>query len=148
MNFFCFLWTPVFYLFWAALRPSTTRDSYGLWALFLGSVFALVRFITGPWISPGTFGFSRWLSSLVDIVSLPALIPFLFFVLFTVFRTGPSRENREDPAGFALIWLIPEGVFRSLNRNGSHDPAFLVLVPVLWTALALGIPLFVRFLLQ
>jgi hypothetical protein len=145
MNFFCLLWAPLFYLFWVSLRPPQTKEPGGLWALFLGSVFALVRFITGPWISPGEFGFSRWLSALVDTVGLPALIPFPFFVLFAVFRPSPSSG---DTTGFALLWLIPEGILRSLSRTGSHDPVFLVLVPVLWTALALGISLFVRFLSQ
>jgi hypothetical protein len=130
-------------LFWVSLRPPTTKDSGGLWALLLGSAFALARFITGPWVSSGEFGLSRWLSALVDTVGLPALIPFPFFVLFALLRAGSSPE---DPAGFALLWLIPEGILRSLNRAGSHDPVFLTLVPVLWTALALGIPLFVRFL--
>lgn len=143
MNFFCLLWTPLFYLFWVSLRPPAARDPGGLWALLFGSAFALTRFITGPWVAPGEFGLSRWLSVLVDAVGLPALIPFLFFVLFAVFRAGSAPG---DPAGFALLWLIPEGILRSLNRAGSHDPVFLTLAPALWTALALGISLFIRFL--
>ncbi|MDR2743313.1 MAG: hypothetical protein LBB98_14350 [Treponema sp.] len=143
MNLFCLLWTPLFYFFWVSLSPPETQDSGGIWALLLGSAFALVRFITGPWISPGTFGFSRWLSALVDAAGLPALIPFLFFLLFVALKIIPSPE---DPAGFALLWLIPQGIFRSLIREGRHDPVFLALVPVLWTALALGMPFFVRFI--
>jgi multisubunit Na+/H+ antiporter MnhF subunit len=143
MNLFCLLWTPLFYLFWVSLRPPETHGSAGIWALLLGSVFALVRFITGPWVSPGTFGFSRWLSALVDTAGLPALVPFLFFGFFAALKIIPSPG---DPAGFALLWLIPQGIFRSFSRAGRRDPVFLVLVPVLWTALALGISFFVRFI--
>jgi hypothetical protein len=143
MNLFCLLWTPLFYFFWVSLRPPKTDSPGEAWGLLLGSAFALVRFTTGPWIFPGEFGFSRWLSALVDTVGLPALMPFLFFVLFSVFRIIPSiREG--DPAGFALLWLIPEGILRSVNRAGRHDPLFLTLVPMLWTAVAVGIPFFTR----
>jgi hypothetical protein len=143
MNLFCLLWAPLFYFFRISLGPSKTYRSGGAGALLLGSAFALTRFITGPWISPGEFGFSRWLSALVDTVGLPALIPFPFFVLFVLLKIVPSSG---DYAGFALLWLIPEGIVRSVARIGRNDPVSLVLVPVLWTALALGIPFFVRFI--
>lgn len=143
MNFFCFLWMPLFYFFWISLRPPTAANSGGVGALLLGSACALVRYITAPWISPGEFGFSRWLSTLVDTVSLPALLPLLFFALFSALNIIPAPG---DPVGFALLWLVPEGMFRSLNPAGRRDPVFLTLVPVLWTAIALGIPLFARFL--
>jgi hypothetical protein len=77
----------------------------------------------------------------VDTVGLPALAPFLFFALFTALKIIPSPG---DPAGFALLWLIPQGIFRSLSRAGRRDPVFLVLVPLLWTALALGTAFFCR----
>jgi hypothetical protein len=144
MNFFCLLWAPLFYLFWISLGPLNAVNSGGLAALFFGCVWAVVRYTTGPWIFPGEFGFSRWLSALVDTVGLPALAPFLFFVLFAALKITPSPGN---PSGFALLWLIPEGILRSISRAGRHDPVFLALVPVLWTSLALGIPFFVRILL-
>jgi hypothetical protein len=143
MNVFCLLWTPLFYFFWVSLMPSKTNGPAGAAALFLGSVFALSRFITGPWVSPGEFGFCRWLSALVDTAGLPALVPFLFFVFFAALKIIPPSG---DSAGFALLWLIPEGIFRSLSRAGRHDAVFLALVPMLWTALALGIPFFARFI--
>jgi hypothetical protein len=143
MNLFCFLWTPLFYFLWISLRPPKANNSGGAGALLLGSACALARYITGPWIDPGEFGFSRWLSALVDTVGLPALVPFLFFALFSALKIIPFPG---DPTGFALLWLVPEGIFRSVNPAGRYDPVFLTLVPVLWTAIALGIPFFVRFL--
>jgi hypothetical protein len=143
MNLFCLLWAPLFYFFWVSLKPLNVNNPGGPGALLLGSVCALVR-LTSPWVSPGEFGFSRWLSALVDTVGLPALLPFLFFVLFSALKIIPSPGN---PPGFALIWLIPEGILRSVSRSGRREPVFLVLVPLLWTALALGIPFFARLLL-
>jgi hypothetical protein len=145
MNLFCLLWIPLFYFFWAALTPAETTSPGGVWALLLGSAFTLTRFITGPWVSLGEFGLFRWLSALVDTVGLPALMPLLFFVLFVFLKVVPSSE---DPTGFALLWLIPEGILRSISRNGRHDAVFLVLVPLLWTAVTVGMPFFVRVILD
>jgi hypothetical protein len=145
MNLFCLLWMPLFYCFWVSLVPAKTGGPGNVWALLLGSVFALIRFMTGPWVSSGDFGLSRWFSALVDTAGLPALLPLLFFVFFTVFKIIPSSD---DPAGFALLWLIPGGIFRSVSRSGRHDPVFLVLVPLLWTAIAVGVPFFFRIILD
>jgi hypothetical protein len=136
---------PLFYFFWVSLVPAKTGGPGNVLALSLGSVFALIRFITGPWIFSGGFGFSRWLSALVDTAGLPALLPLLFFVFFAVLKIIPAPG---DPAGFALIWLIPGGIIHSVSRSGRHDPVFLVLIPLLWTAIAVGIPFFVRILLD
>jgi hypothetical protein len=141
MNLFCLLWTPLFYIFWVSLAPEKTRSPGGVGALLLGSAFTLVQFLSGPWIAPGEFGLSRWLSALVDVIGLPALLPFLFFALFVLFRIVPVDA---DPVDFALLWLIPGGILRSVSRSGIHDPVFLVLVPLLRTAVVVGLALFIR----
>jgi hypothetical protein len=141
MNLFCLLWTPLFYIFWVSLTPEKTRSPGAVGALLLGSAFTLVQFVSGSWIAPGEFGLSRWLNALVDVIGLPALLPFLVFALFALLRIVPRDA---DPVDFALLWLIPGGVLRSVSRSGIHDPVFLVLIPLLRTAVVVGLGFFIR----
>jgi hypothetical protein len=144
MSLFCLLWMPLFYLF----RRSLSRDnppSGGVWALLLGGITALVQFFLGNLINPGGFGLSRWLNACIDIIALPAVLPFLVYPVFIVFRflSGPF-----DFANFALLWLIPGAAIRAVNWSAENDPALLVLAPLLWTAVALGIPFFIDLILR
>ena len=141
MSFFCLLWVPLFYL----LRNSVCggNGSGGVWALLLGSITAIVQFFLGDLISPGGFGFSRWLFGFIDIVSLPALIPLFLCALIFIFR-GFSGDV--DFAGFALLWLIPVAALRALSWSSLNDPILLVMVPLLWTALAAGISFFINWM--
>ena len=139
MSFFCLLWVPLFYL----LRRSFTGggSSGGVWALLLGSITAIIQFFLGYLVSPGGFGFSRWLFGFIDIVSLPALVPLVLYVLLYFFR-GFSAEA--DFANFCLLWLIPVAALRALSWSSSGDSILLIMVPLLWTALAVGIPFFIK----
>jgi hypothetical protein len=140
MSFFCFMWMPFFYFF----RRSLTDGDGGagsVLALLLGSIVAIFRFFLGALVRPGGFGISRWISGFVDIVSLPALVPLvvcLFFILFRFFAGTPDFVN------FTLLWFIPAAALRALSWSSQNDPILLVLVPLLWTAIALGIPLFIN----
>jgi hypothetical protein len=138
MSLFCLLWIPLFYLF----RHSLSQDnppSGGVWALLLGSIAALIQFFLGNLVNPGGFGLSRWVSACIDIIALPAVLPLLVYPVFIVFRflSGPF-----DFSNFALLWLIPGAAFRALSWSAGRDPTLLVLAPLLWTAIALGIPFF------
>jgi hypothetical protein len=141
MVLFCLLWAPLVYLLRTSLSGEYRNSTGGVWALVLGTAVALAQFFTGPLILPGGFGFSRWLSVLVDVIGLPALLPFLFFGLFTLLRvfSGPG-----DMANFVLLWLVPEGILRALTWSAQNEPIRLVLTPLLWTAVALGVPFFFR----
>jgi hypothetical protein len=143
MSFFCLLWPPLFYFFWISLGPEKNFGAGGVWAILLGSVVALVQFFFGPIIKAGGFGWSRWFSALVDIVTLPALLPFLVYALFSALRIFSGSV---DMTNFALLWLIPGAVFRSVSWSAQNDPTLLILVPLLWTAIALGIPFFFNML--
>ena len=113
-----------------------------VWALFAGSIVALFQFLNGPLVAPGGFGFSRWASGFVDIVALPVLVPlFLYLLLFCLkFLSG-----NVDFAGFALVWIIPGAIVRSLTWGYiQRDFILLVVVPVLWTAIAVGISFFIK----
>jgi len=139
MSFFCFLWIPLFYLFWRSIT-GTNAASGGVLALLAGSIVALLQFFLGAMVEPGGFGLSRWLSGCIDIVVLPAIAPLLIYlVLFSLkITTGTT-----DFANFALLWLIPGGAIRALTWSSQHDPILLVLVPVLWTSIAIGAPFFI-----
>jgi hypothetical protein len=139
MSLFCFLWMPLFYLFWRSLAASGAEGSGEIWALLLGSVVAFVRFLLGSFIGPGAFGFSRWLSACVDIVALPAALPLLACVLLVRLRMLGGAVNY---ANFALLWLIPGAAMRAVGWSALKDPSLLMLAPALWTAIAVGVPFF------
>ena len=85
---------------------------------------------------------SRWMSGFVDIVVLPVLVPLLVYLLFFALKIVAGSA---DFAGFALLWIMPGAVVRSLTWSAiQHDLILLVLVPVLWTAVAVGVPFFIN----
>jgi hypothetical protein len=135
------LWVPFFYL----LRRSFYADnsSGSVWALLLGSITAIIQFFLGNIISPGGFGFSRWIFGFVDIVSLPVLIPLFICFLMFLFR---GFSGNAGFANFILLWLIPVGAFRALSWSSYSEPIVLVAVPLLWTALAAGISFFINWM--
>lgn len=131
---------PLFYLFRRAVFAGESGAG-GVWALLLGSVTAIFQFFLGALVYPGGFGFSRWVSGFVDIVSLPVLIPLVVYLLFIVFRVFAGTA---DFTNFTLLWLIPGGALRAVSWSALSDPILLVLVPLLWTASAIGIPFFIN----
>jgi hypothetical protein len=137
MSLFCLLWTPLFYLFRRSISRGGEAVSGGIWALLLGSLVALLQFFLGALINPGGFGFSRWLSGCVDIVVLPVLLPLLIYLVLTSLRLFSGNA---DFTSFSLLWLIPGGALRAVSWSAQRDPILLVLVPLLWTVLAAGIP--------
>ena len=137
MSLFCFLWTPLLYLFWRSIAG--TGSSGEVWALLLGSVAACVRFLSGSFIRPGAFGLSRWISACVDIVALPAALPLLACLLLVRLRVLRGAVNY---AGFALLWLVPGAALRAVSWSALNDPSLLILTPVLRTAIAAGVPFF------
>jgi len=140
MGFFCLLWMPLFYRFWRAI---TGHNAYagGVWAILAGSIVAMIQFFLGNFIDPGGFGLSRWISSCIDIVTLPALAPILIYLFLISFKL---ISGEADFANFALLWLIPGGAIRALSWSSAGDPVLLALVPVLWTAIAVGVPFFIN----
>ena len=144
MSFFCFLWLPLFYLFWRSVTGSISAAG-GVWALILGSIIALVQFFLGTLIDPGDFGFSRWVSGFVEIIALPALAP---IVIYFILASLKIISGSLDFANFTLLWLIPGAAIRAVSWSSLNDPILLILVPVLWTAIAVGIPFFITLILE
>lgn len=144
MSIFCLLWTPFFYLFWRSVSGSRHLAG-GVWAVLGGCIAALLRMFLGSIVDPGEFGVSRWLNACVDIVVLPALAPFLVYlvIIFSKFISGPY-----DFANFAQLWLIPCAAIRALSWSSQNDPIQLILVPVLWTAISVGVSFLIDLLLK
>jgi hypothetical protein len=140
MSFFCFLWAPFVYLFWRSLADDSERGG-GAWALVLGSLAALVQFFLGAFISPGGFGLSRWVSACIDIVALPAAFPFILCFVFAGLRIIPADSNFTH---LAFLWLIPIAALRALNWSAQSSPLLLIVVPILWTSVVIGMGFFVR----
>jgi len=143
MSIFCLLWMPLFYLFRRAFTGGGGSGS--VWALLLGSITAILQFLLGYLVSPGGFEFSRWFFGFVDIVCLPVLVP-LFLYALLYFVRGLSGDP--DFANFALLWLIPFAGLRAIGWSSSNDVILLVAVPLLWTALAVGIPFFINWMIN
>jgi hypothetical protein len=122
-------------------RAFTGGGGGGVWALLLGSVTAVLQFFIGYFINPGGFGLSRWLFGFVEIVSVPVLVPILLYAILNFFS---GLSGSADFADFALLWLIPVGVLRAISWSYTNDVILLISVPLLWTALAVGIPFFIN----
>ncbi|GHT67215.1 hypothetical protein FACS1894110_12290 [Spirochaetia bacterium] len=140
MSLFCLLWTPLFYLFKRSVSSASGAGSGGVWALLLGSIVALTQFFLGSFVNAGGFGLSRWVSGCIDIVTLPAVLPLLVYLLLIGLRLITGTP---DFTNFALLWLIPGGALRAVSWSAQSDPILLVLVPLLWTAIVVGLPFFV-----
>ncbi|MDR0525482.1 MAG: hypothetical protein LBG90_06390 [Spirochaetaceae bacterium] len=133
MWLFCLLWTPLLYFFWSALTPEQGAGGRGIAALVLGSVTGGTKFFLGAFVEPEGFSVSRWVSGFVDMVSAPVLLPFAVYMLLL-----PLKGTRNF-GSFALLWLIPDIGIRLAGWNVQNNPLLLVLVPVLQTAIALGL---------
>ena len=135
------LWIPAFFVFRRTVFSG--GGAVYLWALLTGDIITVVQYFAGPMAAPGGFGFSRWLAAFIDIASFPAIIPFGICFLLIRLRALPADI---DHAGFTLLSLIPLAVYRSISWNSPASPLLLVLVPLLWTAQAVGMPWFFRFI--
>jgi len=117
-------------------------------ALVGGSVAALIQFLFGPFVEPLGFELSRWMNGFVDIVTVPALMPILlcaFFIIFRLIKKDTEFFQNLDFTAFALLWLIPTGAVRAFGWSAQSDPAHLILAPILWASIAIGVPFFIDF---
>ncbi|MDR0719942.1 MAG: hypothetical protein LBF78_09925 [Treponema sp.] len=141
MSLFCLFWTPLVLLLWVSLNSENRGNSGGVPAFVLGSIVSVLHYLFYPPINTAGFGLSLWFFSLINLVLIPATLPFLFFVLLAV---PGFFKDKADPAKFVLFALIPAGIVRAIEWSAQNDPLYLVLVPLLWTMLALGISFFAR----
>ncbi|MCL2608899.1 MAG: hypothetical protein FWD94_03220 [Treponema sp.] len=133
MGLFCLLWIPLCYF----LRRTLATGPSGVLAFVCGILAVVVQLFVGSLVPAEGFGVSRWLSAFVDVVSLPVLVPLVLYLLFVEMRlVSPSA----DYSSFVLLWLVPLSLFRLGTWIFPSVPLMLVLPPVLWSSLALGIP--------
>lgn len=130
----------MFYLFWRSLNEHSGMQG-GIWALVLGAMVALVQFFLGTLIDPGGFGVSRWFSACIDIVGLPAALPFIVCLVCSMFKVIPEDA---DYTNLAFLWLIPVAALRALGWSALHDPLLLLGVPLMWTAIVTGMGFFLH----
>jgi len=142
LTIFCFLWVPLFYMFY---RSFTRSGGFGVWALILGSITAIVQFFMGNFITPGGFGISRALFGFVDIVSVPVLLPVFVYLILLISKRFSVEIDFGD---FALLWLIPVGALKALSWSTTNDPILMIMAPLLWTALAVGISFFINLMIK
>jgi hypothetical protein len=142
MIFFCFLWTPLFYLFWRSLNGDENSGlEGGTWALIIGTIVALFRFFFGSFVNPEGFGLTRWVSACIDVVALPVALPFIIGLLFAAFRLISPQGNFTH---YAFLWIIPVAAVRALGWSSQNNPLLFIIVPVLWTAVITGVGFFIR----
>ncbi|MDR2552436.1 MAG: hypothetical protein LBD31_04625 [Treponema sp.] len=140
MILFCFLWTPLFYLFWRSLNDESSLTG-GTWALLVGTITAFFRFFLGSFVNPGGYGFSRWVSACIDVVALPVALPYAVCITFSLLRVISSQANFTN---YVFLWIIPVAAVRALAWSAQKDPILLIGIPVLWTAMVVGIGWFIR----
>jgi hypothetical protein len=138
MNLFYLLWLPLVYLFRRSLAPGGQGRTGDAWAFLLGCAAGVVQFFLIPPAGfAAGFGFSRWADIGLTLIGLPAAIPLVVYALFSFLRVFSG-----DAASFAVLWLIPGTFFRFFSRTpGSF---LFVLEPLLWTAIAAGVPFFLN----
>ena len=134
----------MFYLFRRSIAGGA-GGSGGVLAVILGSITAIFQFFWGDLVDGGGFGLSRWMSGFVDIVGLPVLLPLVVYLVLILFR---SFSGNYDFANFILLWLIPVVGMKALSWNSVRSPLILIMVPLLWTSLAVGLSLFINSIIR
>jgi hypothetical protein len=102
---------------------------------------ALFGFFFGSFIHAEGFGLTRWVSACIDVVALPAVLPFVVGLIFAAFHLISLESNFTH---YAFLWIIPVAAVRALGWSSQNNPLQLMIVPVLWTAVAVGIGFFIR----
>ncbi|GHV85720.1 hypothetical protein AGMMS50230_13280 [Spirochaetia bacterium] len=63
--------------------------------------------------------------------------------VFALLRIISAQANFTN---YAFLWLIPVAAVRALGWSSQNDPILLMAVPVLWTAVVVGMGLIIRFI--
>ncbi|MDR2901183.1 MAG: hypothetical protein LBV20_06655 [Treponema sp.] len=141
MSLFCLALPLVFFLFWKSLSEEHAISTGGIWALVLGSILAIIHYMASPLITSGEFGFLQWMIGFIDVIAFPVLIALglcLLFMFFKLFSATIKITN------FLLLWCIPFGVIQMMSHSTQAEPLYLVIVPLMWIALAVGFGFFIK----
>jgi hypothetical protein len=69
-------------------------------------------------------------------------------LVYLVLILTKALSGPVDFANFALLWLIPGAAIRAVSWSAGNDPTLLVLAPLLWTAIAVGVSFFINLFLR
>ncbi|GHT79565.1 hypothetical protein FACS1894130_08640 [Spirochaetia bacterium] len=141
MSLFCLFWAPLLLFLWLSLVPGEKNGAVYLWAAVLGTLAALIHYFAGDVINASGLALSRWFFALADIIIIPVGLPFLAWGILLGFH---RFDGKVEPVTFALIWLIPESITGFIKWSAQRNPVFLILVPILWTAVVFGGAFFIR----
>jgi uncharacterized membrane protein len=141
MSLFCLVIPLVFFLFWKSLSDKNGISVGGIWAVILGCILAFVQFITNPTFTSGEFGFLQWLIGFVNVVVFPVIIPFIICLMFMFLKIFSATINATN---FLLLSCIPFGVSQTMTHSTQAEPLYLVIVPLIWIGLAVGLGFFVK----
>jgi hypothetical protein len=143
MFIFSLLWVPLFFLLRRAIINE--KNSGSLFAAIFGIITAIILFFIHPIIDIQNFQWSLFWFSFVDIVCIPILLPLVIYSIFVLCR---FFSERIDFPNFILIWLIPIVLAKGLIGRSETSIESYLLIPVLWTSLAVSIPLFINIIIS
>ncbi len=106
-------------------------------ALLSGLLSALVFMPLAGLSGPSPFGLTRWIHGFLIVSLVPSAIPLLLHVLLYGKHREGTAVSRES---FILLYAVPIGVVQSISGDSLGGSLPLLIMPVLWTSLAIGVP--------
>jgi hypothetical protein len=145
MLVFCLFWLPAMSFFWNARRAPfggffAERFAETLCALTVGAAAGIGRFLFVSFWTADGFGLSRFISACLDYITLPVFLPIAACFIFARARKAAGRSTEKpDWTSFTLISLIPPLLICAIRWGTEKNPANLVLIPLLWSAIAVNL---------
>jgi hypothetical protein len=140
MSLFCLAVPLIFFLFWKSLSEDHAVSTGGIWAIVLGSILAVVHYAVSPIIISGEFGLLQWIIGFLNVIIFPSISALGICLLFKFLRIFSATVTITN---FLLLWSIPFGIFQMMIYSSQADPLYLVIVPLIWIALAVGFDFFI-----
>jgi hypothetical protein len=141
MSLFCLVLPLLFFFFWKSLSDEHAVSTGGFWALLLGSITAIVHFMVSPILTSGEFGFMQWMIGFLDVIVFPSIIALGISLLFKFLKIFSAEMQITN---FMLLWSIPFAIFQMMIYGNQGEPLYLVIVPLIWIALAVGFGFFIN----
>jgi hypothetical protein len=110
-----------------------------LFSVALALVVGLLLDFLGPLVESRGFGFSAWFHGAIDYFILPVFLPLGIWALV---RKERGRRLSIDAVDFTLLWLVPVSIIGCVRWSVQVEGLNLVLIPLLWSALAVSLPFF------
>lgn len=128
------------YFFRRSLKNSGPFRGEHLFSVALALVVALLLEALGPLVESRGFGLSAWFHGAVDYFILPVFLP---LGIWTLVKKERGRRLSIDAVDFTLLWLVPVSIIGCIRWSVQVESLHLVLIPLLWSALAVALPFLV-----